>query len=96
LVELRIKVGPKGQILIPKIFRDRYGLKEGDAVVIEPEEEGVLIRGRPSTRETEQEIERHVSELKAKGITGPKLGELRKVYLEMEFEETLAETVPRR
>jgi AbrB family looped-hinge helix DNA binding protein len=96
LVELRIKVGPKGQILIPKVFRDRYGLKEGDAVVIEPEEDGVLIRGRPSTRETEQEIERHLSELKARGITGPRLGELRKVYLEMEFEETLGETVPRR
>jgi AbrB family looped-hinge helix DNA binding protein len=96
LVELRIKVGPKGQILIPKVFRDRYGLKEGDAVVIEPEEDGVLIRGRPSTRETEQEIERHLSELKARKITGPRLGELKKVYLEMEFEETHGETIPRR
>jgi len=96
LVELRIKVGPKGQILIPKVFRDRYGLKEGDAVVIEPEEDGVLIRGRPSARETEQEIERHVSELSARGITGPRLGELKKVCLEMEFEEKHAEAIPRR
>jgi AbrB family looped-hinge helix DNA binding protein len=96
LVELRIKVGPKGQILIPKVFRDRYGLKEGDVVVIEPEEDGVLIRGRPSIQETEKEIERHLSELKARGITGPTLGELKKVYLEMEFEQTLGEAVPRR
>jgi AbrB family looped-hinge helix DNA binding protein len=96
LVELRIKVGPKGQILIPKVFRDRYGLKEGDAVVIEPEEDGVLIRGRPSTRETEQEIERHLSELEARKIAGPRLGELKKVYLEMEFEEAHDETIPRR
>jgi AbrB family looped-hinge helix DNA binding protein len=96
LVELRIKVGPKGQILIPKVFRDRYGLKEGDAVVIEPEEDGVLIRGRPSARETEQEIERHVSELRARGITGPRPGELKKVYLEMEFEEKHGEAIPGR
>ena len=96
MVELRIKVGPKGQILIPKLFRDRYGLKEGDVVVIEPEEDGVLIRGRPSPQETEREIERHLSELKTKGIRGPKLGELKKVYLEMEFEETHEEAIPRR
>ncbi|MGA2238061.1 MAG: AbrB/MazE/SpoVT family DNA-binding domain-containing protein [Candidatus Bathyarchaeia archaeon] len=96
MVELRIKVGPKGQILIPKVFRDRYGLKEGDAIVIEPEEDGVLIRGRPSTQETEREIERHLSELKAKGIRGPRLGELKTVYLEMEFEEKHAEAIPRR
>jgi AbrB family looped-hinge helix DNA binding protein len=96
LVELRIKVGPKGQILIPKVFRDRYGLKEGDAVVIEPEEDGVLIRGRPSLQETDQQIERHISELKARKITGPRLGELKKVYLEMEFEETHGEAVPGR
>jgi len=96
LVELRIKVGPKGQILIPKVFRDRYGLKEGDVVVIEPEEGGVLIRGRPSPQETEREIERHISELKTKGIRGPRLGELKKVYLEMEFEEMHEEAIPRR
>jgi len=68
LVELRIKVGAKGLILIPKVFRDSYGLKEGDVVVIEPEEGGVLIRGRRSPQETEQEIERHVSELKTKEV----------------------------
>lgn len=96
MVELRIKVGAKGQILIPKVFRDRYGLKEGDVVVIEPEEGGVLIRGRPSSQETEQAIERHISELKAKGIRGPRLGELKKVYLEMEFGETHEEAIPGR
>ena len=96
MVELRIKVGAKGQILIPKGFRDRYGLKEGDIVVIEPEEGGVLIRGRPSPQETEQAIERHISDLKAKGIRGPRLGELKKVYLEMEFGEMHEEAIPGR
>ena len=35
---------------------------------MEPEEGGVLIRGRRSPQETEQEIERHVSELKTKEV----------------------------
>ena len=93
MVELRIKVGPKGQILIPKVFRDRYGLREGDLVVMEPEEDGVLIKGRPSIEELEREIQKHLSELKASGIKGPRLGELKKVYLEMEFEEIRGEAI---
>ncbi len=96
MVELRIKVGPKGQILIPKILRDRYGLREGDLILIEPEESGVLVKGKPSPEETEAQIQRHLSELKAMGIRGPRLGELRKVYLEMEFEDTHDEAVPGR
>jgi AbrB family looped-hinge helix DNA binding protein len=79
LVELRIKVGPKGQILIPKVLRDRYGLREGDVVLIEPEENGVPVKGRPSPEETDAQIQRHLSELKSMGIRGPRLGELKKV-----------------
>jgi len=30
MVEVKVKVGKKGQILIPKIFRERYGVEEGD------------------------------------------------------------------
>jgi AbrB family looped-hinge helix DNA binding protein len=96
LAELRLKVGPKGQILVPKVFRDRYALKEGSLVMIEPEECGLLIRGRPSVQELERETEKHVAELKSMGIRGPRLGELRQVYLEKEFEELHEEAVPRR
>ncbi|MGB9717276.1 MAG: AbrB/MazE/SpoVT family DNA-binding domain-containing protein, partial [Thermoproteota archaeon] len=35
MVELRVRVGEKGQILIPKILRDRYGIQEGAQVMIE-------------------------------------------------------------
>ena len=96
LAELRIKVGPKGQILVPKVFRDRYAFKEGSLVMIEPEESGLLIRGRPSVQELERQTEKHVAELKSMGVRGPRLGELRQVYLEKEFEESHEEAVPRR
>ncbi len=87
MVELRVKVGEKGQILIPKILRDRYGIKEGVQVMIEPTEEGVLIRGRPSPEEVMSRLWKHLEKIKRLGVSGPRLGDLRKIYLEIEFEE---------
>jgi len=41
------KIGPKGQIVIPKVIRDYVGIKPGDTVVIEVREgEIVIIPGR--------------------------------------------------
>lgn len=39
----KVKVSTKGQVVIPKAFRDRFGIKEGKEVVVEAVEEGVLI-----------------------------------------------------
>ncbi|MGC8831022.1 MAG: AbrB/MazE/SpoVT family DNA-binding domain-containing protein [Thermoproteota archaeon] len=87
MVELRVRVGEKGQILIPKILRDRYGIQEGAQVMIEPTEEGVLIKGRPSPEEVMSRLGRHLERIKRLGVSGPGLGDLRKTYLEIEFEE---------
>ncbi|MFQ6063034.1 MAG: AbrB/MazE/SpoVT family DNA-binding domain-containing protein [Methanosarcinales archaeon] len=38
------KIGPKGQIILPKEIREKYQLLVGDDVLILPTEEGVLIR----------------------------------------------------
>ncbi len=37
------KVGPKGQVVIPKPIRERLGLNPGDEVVFIPEPGGVRI-----------------------------------------------------
>ncbi len=37
------KIGPKGQIVIPKIVRDYLGIKPGDTVVIEVREGEIVI-----------------------------------------------------
>ena len=40
---VRAKVGPKGQIVIPKEFRDRLGMKPGSTVVVDiRSDEGVV------------------------------------------------------
>jgi len=87
MVELRLKVGPKGQVLIPKIIRERYGIREGCTVIIELRPEGILLRGRPSPREVFEYLKQREEKLRALGAREPKLGELAEVSLEEEFNE---------
>ena len=42
--EMAQKVGPNGQVVIPKKFRDELGLEPGDEVVVSLSENGVLIQ----------------------------------------------------
>jgi len=44
------KVGPKGQVVIPKKFRDELGIEPGDEVVVSLSENGVLIQSVHTTR----------------------------------------------
>jgi bifunctional DNA-binding transcriptional regulator/antitoxin component of YhaV-PrlF toxin-antitoxin module len=87
MVELRVKVGKKGRIHIPKIFRDRYAVEEGGQAIMEPTVEGLLIKGRPSPPEIMDRLKKHVEAVRGMGVPSLKLGDLKKVYLEMEFEE---------
>lgn len=87
MVELRVKISNKGQILIPKVFRERYGINEEKTVMLEPTPEGLLIRGRPSPTEIMDKLREHTMRIKTMGLKGPRLGDVRKLYLEMEFEE---------
>ena len=87
MVELKLKVGEKGQILIPKLLREKYGVKEGEAVLIELTGEGILVKGRPSPEQILEMLRRHEEEVKALGARSAKLGDLQRSYLEEEFEE---------
>ena len=44
MVEVVTTVGPKGQILVPKILRNEYGIDPKDKVVLKEEKEGILIK----------------------------------------------------
>lgn len=44
LASMTYKVGPKGQVVIPKSIRDRLGIAVGDAVVVEQDGRDVRIR----------------------------------------------------
>ncbi len=85
MVRLRVKVGPKGQIVIPKMFRETYRIKENSYAIIIPIEEGLLIKGSSEPREVIEWIREH-----RKNVTCTKtarLGDLAEIDLEEEFED---------
>jgi len=85
---LRLKVGKKGVVILPKAIRESVGIEEGDNVIVElgdgitlkPERRFDLERLRAAFREHDERLARlNTSE--------PEPGELAKMYLEEEFEE---------
>lgn len=86
MVELRLKVGPKGQIIIPKILREKYGIKPNDYVLVELREDGILLRGKPSPEQLIENLRKHREFIKSLNIRA-RLGDLKGLHLEMEFEE---------
>jgi len=42
-----VNVSPKGQILIPKKIRDRYGVKPGHKVQLLEKDDGIVIKAVP-------------------------------------------------
>lgn len=43
MVTIKMKVGPKGQVVIPKVLRDEKKIFPGDEVVFDSLNEGILI-----------------------------------------------------
>jgi AbrB family looped-hinge helix DNA binding protein len=83
-MKLRLKVGPKGQIVIPKILREKYGIKENDYVLVEVKDKELVITRAPSIEETLEWIKLRRKRLKARQAN---LGDLAEVDLEEEFDE---------
>lgn len=43
MVRISVRLGPKGQLVIPKIFRDEYNMAPGDAVVVREEDHKLIL-----------------------------------------------------
>jgi AbrB family looped-hinge helix DNA binding protein len=85
---MKLRVGRKGYIILPKKLRDLLGLKEGDELVVEVKD-GILLkptRRKVDLSELRRELTNHINMLK--GVEDgrePKPGELSETYLEEEF-----------
>jgi len=77
-----VKVGPKGQVVIPKALREAYRIVEGGYVLLELTERGILLRGV----EDPEEVVSWIRKRRARVSGGEaRLGELEGVELEEEF-----------
>jgi len=44
MVKLRLKVGPKGQIVLPKFIREKLGIKPHSYVIADFKEDGLTLQ----------------------------------------------------
>ena len=85
---LKLRVGRKGYIILPKAVREAVGLDEGDEVIVEIGD-GIILkpaRGNVDVEEVRRLLAAHAEKLRGLRVKGkPKPGEPASAYLEEEF-----------
>ncbi|MBI2565029.1 AbrB/MazE/SpoVT family DNA-binding domain-containing protein [Candidatus Woesearchaeota archaeon] len=83
MVIVSTKMGPKGQILIPKIFREEYGFIPGEELQLIDTSEGLFVK--KETYDIIASMKEIAKKAKAKKVNVDKI-DLHKIY-ESELEE---------
>lgn len=86
---LKLRVGRKGYIILPKAVREAVGIEEGDEVIVEIRD-GILLKPvrRFDRKKLEESLKKHLNRIKnIPKLVEPKPGEVVKTYLEEEFED---------
>jgi len=85
---LKIKVGKKGYVILPKAVREAVGIEEGDELIVEIKD-GILLKPvrKVDIEKLREALKKHVELIKTiQNKREPKPGELAGIYLEEEFE----------
>ena len=59
-MKIKVRLGPKGQIVIPKVIRESVGLRENSGALLEVKERSIEIRPLESSNLVEKAKERAV------------------------------------
>ncbi len=85
---LKLKVGRKGYIILPKAVREAVGIREGDEVTVEIRN-GILlkpVRRKLDRNKIRNDLKRYAAKLaRIKTTVEPKLGDLAAISLEEEL-----------
>ena len=85
---LKIKVGKKGYVILPKAVREAVGIEEGDELIVEIRD-GILLRPvrKVDIEKLREALRKHVELIKTiQNRREPKPGGLAGIHLEEEFE----------
>lgn len=85
---LKLRVGRKGYIILPKAVREAVGIDEGDEVIVEVGD-GIILKPvrKFDRKKLEESLKRHLDRIRELwDLKEPKPGELATTYLEEEFE----------
>ncbi|AFZ69865.1 looped-hinge helix DNA binding domain, AbrB family [Caldisphaera lagunensis DSM 15908] len=87
---LKLRIGRKGYIILPKAVREAVGIDEGDEVIVEIND-GIVIKPakKPVDKNTLKEaMRRHIEKLaEVPDHKEPRPGDMEGISLEEEFEE---------
>ena len=82
MVELTVRLGPKGQLVIPKIFREAYKIYPMQEAIVKTNEEGILIK------RNEENISEKLKKIAEKiNIRSPLSAKRIKNLIEQQYEE---------
>lgn len=86
---MKLKVGRKGYLILPKAVREAVGIEEGDEVIVEIRDGIVLrpVKRKVNASEIRELLRAHARKLGAIKGRGPKRGEASESFLEEEFED---------
>jgi antitoxin PrlF len=87
-VTLKLKIGKKGYVILPKSIRESVGIEEGDTVTVEVGD-GITLKPtkKPDTPRLRKALREHAERLRTlKNATSPIPGELASTSLEEELE----------
>lgn len=73
--ERMVRVSSKGQIVLPKRWRDQLGIQEGDYLTVQEPKDGALVVSKSSGRSLEEITRNLRREVKARGITRKQLNQ---------------------
>lgn len=66
MVETIVKLGPKGQFVIPKLLREEFGFVPGGNILLTEHEGGVLMQKPSDPMEILRKLQEHAKARKAK------------------------------
>ena len=84
---LKLKVGKKGYIILPKALREAVGIEEGDDLTVSLNDGIVLTPSKKFDKAAFEKVAKSHKEaiLSVRGAKHPEMGEVKKYSLEDEF-----------